>query len=118
MLPLGELWDGTCRAQPADPVAIHDAERTPLCNLGYARDACPRFPAGDNPDAVRFAMSLDSRGAENIRYVIESGHYPYRHGVIAPGAGAAENHDDPLLARQALAYFTSYQRRIREASPR
>jgi hypothetical protein len=110
MLPLGEVWEGLCRAVPGEP---HQPDRTvlqPLCNLGYARGTCARFPAGDGPDAVRFAVSGDDGATVRLYYVIERDHHPFAHGPLDAGNPSA------LLARQADAYLCSYRRRKKEAS--
>ena len=118
MLPLGDSWAGVCRALPAEPVQPDDATLYPLCNLGYARGACKRFPAGDGPDAVRFTISRDDGASVGVYYVVERDHHPYAHGAlefsmardgfVAPPAGET-------LCRQARAYVESYLYRKSEA---
>ena len=119
MLPLGDCWSGVCRADPAQPAAIDDAALTPVCNLGYPRGTCVLFPTADGPDAVRFAIAGDGGPALSIRYAIERDHLPFAQGTLAcppePGAWAGTP-GSGALQRQALAYFSSYQRRIREAA--
>src|SRR5262249_55283381 len=53
MLPLGGFWTGVCEASCDDSGPLDDATLIRLCNLGYARGQCPRFPADGGPDAVR-----------------------------------------------------------------
>jgi hypothetical protein len=110
MLPLGEVWEGICRAVPGQP---HQPDRTmlqPLCNLGYARGTCARFPGGDAPDAVRFTVSGDDGATVRLYYVIERDHHPFAHGPVENPSG--------LLERQADAYLQSYRRRKEEAHAR
>jgi len=111
MLPLGGVWEGLCRAVPGDPWQPDRGTLHPLCNLGYARGTCTRFPAGDGPDAVRFAVTSDDGATVRLYYVIERDHHPFAHGPIEnPSADSSK-----LLARQAEAYIQSYRRRKKEA---
>jgi hypothetical protein len=119
-LPLGDDWAGLCRApgsQPAEPPA---AAITTLCNLGYARGYCPRFPSGDDgPDAVRFTISRDDGYTVAVYYVVEHDHHPFAHGGLEYSRAKdaflvpppAEN-----LLRQARAYVSSYLRRKAESA--
>jgi hypothetical protein len=115
MLPLGGQWTGICRAAPDSPWRPGEATPQPLCNLGYARGACPRFPPNGGPDAVRFTVRAADRAAVRLYYVVERDHHPFAHGpleyslasksLVSPPAG--EN-----LSRQAQAYVESYLRRM------
>ena len=115
MLPLGGVWDGLCRAVPGEAWQPDRATLQPLCNLGYARGICARFPNGDGPDAVRFAVAGDDGANVRLYYVIERDHHPFAHGRLDDLDGPPGN-SSPLLARQAGAYIRSYLRRKREAS--
>lgn len=112
MLPLGDSWAGLCRATPDRPTP-DDAVLRPLCNLGYARGNCARFPAGDGPDAVRFTISRDAGDSIGIYYVVERDHHPFAHGRLDYSTASATLSDAPgdVLARQAAAYVESYRRR-------
>jgi hypothetical protein len=115
MLPLGDSWAGICRAIPERPSPPDEASLRPLCNLGYARDTCTRFPSGDGPDAVRFTISRDDGAAIGIYYVIERDHHPFAHGCLDyfSGNGAfASRPGGEVLERQAQAYAESYRRRM------
>jgi hypothetical protein len=118
MLPLGDFWSGECRATAGQPWTPDDSHLHRLCNLGYARGACDRFPAAnspDTPDAVRFTISRVEGQLIHLYFVIERDHHPFAHGPLAystaeqslvTGSSAGES-----LARQAEAYAGSYLRR-------
>lgn len=118
MLPLGDFWSGHCRATPSGLYQPDHATQYRLCNLGYARGSCDRFPVGGGPDAVRFNISSDDGGPIRIAWVIERDHFPFSHGSLA---WSLESGDflpplpDEHLVRQALAYLASYRRRKAEA---
>ena len=117
MLPLGDDWVGLCRAATGQPWEPDQASLTTLCNLGYARNSCPRFPAeegGAGPDAVRFTISRDDGRSVEVYYVLERDHHPFAHGGLEFSRAAAAFMAPPAaetLHRQARAYVTSYLRR-------
>jgi hypothetical protein len=114
MLPLGDHWTGVCHAQTDRPWKPDDASIRPLCNLGYARGNCARFPEGAGPDAVRFTILRDQAGAIGISYVVERDHHPFAHGRLEYVAQAGAFTLPPangIFARQAQAYAESYRRR-------
>jgi hypothetical protein len=115
-LPLGDSWSGTCRAVPGG-FQPDDAALRQCCNLGYARRTCPRFPAGDGPDAVRFTISGLAGDILSISYVVERDHYPFAHGSMACSVSTGQWNiavPDETLHRQAQAYVESYLRRKEE----
>jgi hypothetical protein len=116
MLPLGERWGGICRALPGEAWRPDDAALGQCCNMGYARRACVRFPAGDGPDAVRFTISSHEGDTLRIYYVVERDHHPFAHGSLACSiaSGQWSTPVDDTLQRQAQAYVESYLRRKRE----
>lgn len=117
-LPLGDSWAGVCRAVPDRPWQPDEAVLRPLCNLGYARGNCARFPAQDGPDAIRFAVSGDDGACIRIYYVVERDHHPFAHGPLEysrAAGGFATIPEDDNLTRQASAYVESYLRRKSEA---
>jgi hypothetical protein len=115
MLPLGDLWTGRCHAAPQEPCQPDDAALRPLCNLGYARGTCARFPnAADLPDAVRFTIARDEGELLHLYYVIERDHHPFAHGPLeysVAHAGCTRAPAGDNLERQACAYAESYLRR-------
>lgn len=121
MLPLGATWTGLCRAAPERDSQPDDAILRTLCNLGYARGDCARFPGDDGPDAVRFTISQDDGTSLRIYYVIERDHHPFAHGSLDYSlacGGFAEPPSAETMCRQASAYVESYLRRKSEASGR
>lgn len=54
-----------------------------LCNFGYARGICGRFPADAPFDAARFSILRgNTPGIAQILYVLERAHAPAKHGTI------------------------------------
>jgi hypothetical protein len=124
MLPLGGDWVGLCRSTGGQIWEPDEASLTTLCNLGYARGSCPRFPADEGdagPDAVRFTIFRDDGRLVQVGYVVERDHYPFAHGGLEFSRAAAAFVTAPeteILHRQACAYVTSYLRRKGEAAGR
>ncbi len=119
MLPLGDAWDGVCRAVPDQPWRPDHSTLLPFCNIGYARGACAHFPSESSPDAVRFALRSDDNVSIRLDYVVEHDHHPLAYGRIEYSlsnrcfldASCGEG-----VTRQARAYIQSYLRRKSEAS--
>lgn len=114
-LPLGAPHDGMCRASPDCQQAAEHELRT-LCNLGYAAGRCPRFRAGPEGDAVRFAVVAAGESAVRVAWLRERAHLPLGHGVLEYNIvdGAPMPADFPtgaLLEHQALAYVRVFLRR-------
>ena len=117
MLPLGQSWAGTCRAVADEAWTPDDHSLRQCCNLGYARRSCPRFPAGDGPDAVRFTISSHEADILRIYYVVERDHHPFAHGLMACAVASGQwspPSQDETLQRQAQAYVESYLHRKKE----
>ncbi len=115
MLPLGDLWDGTCHAAADHPCAPDEAVLRPVCHLGYARSQCQRF-AGDDPgpDAVRFCLSADTGALLRLSCVLERDHHPFAYTTLEYSRAAGcfgVDPPSPILRRQAEAYVESYLRR-------
>ncbi len=121
MLPLGDAWSGLCHADPDNPWQPGAETLYPLCNIGYARACCPRFPAGDGPDSIRFSVSAAQGALLQLYYVVERDHLPLAHGALeytTREAGFRPEPPLPAVARLAGAYVSSYLRRSGEASAR
>jgi hypothetical protein len=113
-MPLGDAWSGLCRADADQPFTPDDRTAIELCNMGYARGRCSRYPQGDAADAVRFVIARDQDACVRIHYVMERGHHPYLHGVLEYSRVSnafADPPANPALAVQAQAYVASYLRR-------
>ncbi len=112
-MPLGDFWRGVCRSEDA-PFAPDDSTLRDLCNMGYARQTCPRCKDASAGDAVRFLVGSDQNGLIRIDYAIERDHHPQAQGAFqfrrssADFAGAVA---DTIIEKQALAYVKSYLRR-------
>jgi hypothetical protein len=91
-----DAWSGVCTA--AYDWTPPQATQREVCNCGYARGSCGRFPAGEAADAVRFSL-LDGR----LIYVLEKDHAPIEHGEIDPLTDSREP-----LASQARAFLASW----------
>ena len=112
-MPLGDVWSGVCRSGAA-PFSPDDFTVTELCNMGYARGKCSRFPEEGTPDAARFMIALDEHQLIRIQYAVERDHHPHAHGMLEytrTGSALAGSTVDALLESQALAYVASYLRR-------
>jgi hypothetical protein len=110
-LPLGDPYAGECRAcggafQP------EETRVREVCNLGYGRNCCERFPQSAEADAVRFHVREDAGELIKIQYVFERDCWPKEHGVLEWKAATIScGPDDEVLRRQASAFAESYLRR-------
>jgi len=121
MLPLGDRWAGACLAIPAEPYSPDEPSLATLCNLGYARESCSRFPRAEGPDAVRFTVAAASPEAVDLYYVIERDHHPFAHGPLTyrlPDGPFTPAPASETLAAQARAYIASFLHRKQAAARR
>lgn len=109
-LPLGGLYRGVCYAR-TEPFVPSESSRDDLCNCGYARGRCDRFPDGA-ADAVRFSALSDTGGRLRLIYIIEKNHAPAESGTLEYSLAEARLEVDPsrLLAVQGQAFVQSYLR--------
>jgi len=112
-LPLGDAYAGECRAsnQPFQP---DESQVREVCNLGYGRGRCSRFPADAKADAVRFHIAEDGAALIRIQYVFEKDCWPQSHGLldcVNPTGDVSSGPEDPILRKQAVAFAASYARR-------
>ncbi len=116
-LPLGDPYTGLCCVDPLREWRPDDVTLRELCNRGYPRKRCPRFPSGEGPDMVRFSVTGDRDGVLTIYYVIEKDGSPMEHGEIEYVIETRQfraNLTGGMLERQAQAYAESYVRRKTE----
>ncbi len=121
VLPLGGCWTGECHAAPAGSGIPEEELAARVCNLGYARSRCPRFPAECGPDATRFTVRADDGATVRLYYVQELDHHPFAHGPLdysRARQALADPPSDRNLRRQAEAYAESYLRRKAAAGDR
>lgn len=104
-MPLGDTWSGECQSAGA-LYTPRDTELREMCNVGYARGRCPRFPESAPADAVRFILVGDAKAEGTVvRFILEKDHFPAEYGVIGPDT---EGRD--LLNRQARVFLESQER--------
>jgi hypothetical protein len=93
--PLGAVFDGLCHAS-GEPRQPEEELIRDVCNFGYGRNCCPRFPQNSEADAVRFS---EHRG--KLLWILEKEYQPLRHGV------ADDSNLSTILARQIYAFRTT-----------
>jgi len=118
-LPLNDAHRGVCRAAP-EPYEPPERSQRELCNCGYARGRCERFPAAHPADAVRFSIAAEREGIVRLVYVMERDYSPASHGVLEYSIAEARVRGEisDLLAAQAQAFLASYLRRDRALAAR
>lgn len=112
--PLGDPFGGACHARPADVVEPPEARQRELCNCGYARGRCDRFPGESTADAVRFSVTDDTPDRLLVVYVVEKDHAPAEHGTLEYAVADARLNGpviSDVLVQQARAFLESYLRR-------
>jgi hypothetical protein len=102
-LPLGDAFAGECRAS-GSPVQPDESRMREVCNAGYGRHGCEKFPADAPTDAVRFHVAKDEGELIQIQYVFEKDCWPSEFG----DAAALTNE---TLRRQAHVFLETYLRR-------
>src|SRR5580698_7893508 len=113
-LPLGDAYSGSCRARPDEFHAPPEAHQREVCNCGYARGRCDRFPAGDAADAVRFSVTTSEEGKLRLVYILEREHAPVSHGAVEFSSKEdvfQGSRADETLKGQARAFVESYLRK-------
>jgi hypothetical protein len=119
-LPLGDPYQGICKALPEQAFEPPESSLHELCNCGYARHRCDHFPVESSADAVRFSVASDGQAAIRVVYILEKSHAPATHGVLeyAIGEGRFVNGDaGSVLNGQALAFIESYfERRLNSST--
>ena len=114
--PLGDPFGGTCHARPAEVIEPPEApHQRDLCNCGYARGRCDRFPGDSDADAVRFSVTDDTPNRLSMVYVVEKDHAPVQFGTLeyawvndVDDARLHGPHISEVLIQQARAFLESY----------
>ena len=113
-MPLGEAYDGTCRAETDEVFQPSREVVRELCNCGYARGRCERFPVGAAGDAVRLSLMDEADGKLRMTWIIEAEHVPVEHGTIVYDLreGSMEGSQDAVMSAQVRALVATYLRRV------
>jgi hypothetical protein len=113
--PLGDPFAGACHARPAEIVEPTESRQRELCNCGYARGRCDRFPGDSAADAVRFSVTTDTPNRLLVVYVVEKDHAPAEHGILeytwvndVEDSRLEGPHVSDVLVQQARAFIESY----------
>jgi hypothetical protein len=116
-LPLGDPYNGVCRADPMREWLPGEETLRACCNVGRASRTCSHFPQEGGPDAVRFSVAADDEGVIRVFYVAEREHRSVDHGTLEFIASTGEirnGNAGETLRKQARAYVESYLRRKHE----
>ena len=110
-LPLNDAHRGVCRAA-SEPFEPPERSQRELCNCGYARGLCERFPESA-VDAVRFSIASENEGIVQVVYVMEREHSPEAHGVLEYSVVESNWRGEvgEILAAQARAFLARYLER-------
>lgn len=110
-LPLGDAYRGTCHAASDAVIEPDETTQRSLCNVGYGRVACPRFPLDTEADAVRFSVA-PAGSDQTMLYVLEKDYAPLSHSSFECSDGNATGEfPTDVVRRQAAAFAYSYERR-------
>ena len=110
-LPLGDAYAGECRASES-AFQPEETKLREICNLGYGRGRCDRFPEAAQADAVRFHILEDAGALIRIQYVFEKDCWPRENGTLECATSAlSAGPENDTLRRQAAAFAESYARR-------
>lgn len=118
-LPLGNPYTGICQARPEEPFDPPEPSQHDLCNCGYARGRCDRFPTESAADAVRFSITSLETDLVRLTYVLERNHAPVEYGALKYAIGESRFVDAPplpILEMQAKAFLQSHLNRGSQAA--
>lgn len=111
--PLIDLYFGVCRARSGEVIEADESIQRDLCNCGYARGRCDRFPSDGSADAMRFSVVNEADGVLRIVMVMENEHAPVEHRELEYVIATAEFVDPPtsdIVLAQARTFVESYRR--------
>lgn len=114
-LPLNDTFRGVCRASSEEFEPPERSQRE-LCNCGYARGRCERFP-NESADAVRFSVTAEKDGVLRVVWVMEHDHSPGDHGVLEYSIAESRVLGDigEVLLAQLRAFLQNYLNRTMSA---
>lgn len=115
-LPLGAAFAGVCHALPGEIHQPPPQHLEDLCNCGYARGICERFPKDSPADAVRFSVTEDKPKRLRLVYILEKDHAPVEFGALefsVPEQTLLPDLANQALARQAEAFIGTYLARTK-----
>lgn len=119
-LPLLDAYRGECHALDAVETPADELMRS-VCNTGYGRGKCPRFPEAARADAARFHVADDGAAADGgdvrLQFVLEKECRPVEHGELRysiPAKCFAAANVDGIIARQAAVFLEGYLRRVND----
>jgi hypothetical protein len=82
-----------------------------LCNTGYARGRCDRFPSTAESDAARFSIARDEPDGVTVIFILERDYAPFSH-LTARYEVASRSFDPQFsgeaIAEQAQCFIESY----------
>lgn len=113
-LPLGDAYTGECQSGGA-PRQPDETIIREICNVGYGRGCCQRFPSDAGADAVRFHIAGDAAGVIRVQYILEKDCWPKESGTFewsVTGQELSGGPANPILRRQAAVFIEGYQRRM------
>ena len=113
-LPLLDEYEGLCLAM-AEAFQPPDELRFRVCNHGYGRGSCPRFPTTESRSCARFDVRGASAEALELLLVEEQDHAPVRwqaHRYYFETERLEPDLGDRCIRAQALAFCRSYTRRF------
>ncbi len=112
-LPLIDLYFGVCRARPGEVIEAEESVQRDLCNCGYARGRCDRFPGDAAADAVRFSVVAEAENSLRVMQILEREHVPVEHRELEYMVASAAFVDPPssdIVLAQARVFVQSYLR--------
>ena len=110
-LPLGGAFSGVCHAQPGEAYQPPYRHQEELCNCGYARGLCERFPENEAADAVRFSVTREGPKRLRLVYILEKEHAPVEFGELEYSVqrkALLTSPSNAIIARQAQAFIGKY----------
>jgi hypothetical protein len=116
--PLGHPYSGVCHARPEEPFVPPESSLHDLCNCGYARSRCDRFPKDSTVDAVRFSVTSIEPDSVCLVCILEGAHAPVEYGTLKYATRQSRFVDPPptaILSAQAQVFLESHLNRATTA---